>query len=122
MLKPANPSEAYRKVAFDACVAGSKGPELVRLCIDDVGAALGQALWADTNDRADLRRNSLARAQQGITALRLGVDRKNPLGPALLTLYEAMATTITACRFRFDPAAIGRVRGDLADIARAMLG
>jgi len=121
MLKPANPSEAYRKVAFDACVAGSKGPELVRLCIDDVGAALGQALWAETNGRADLRRNSLARAQQGIAALRLGVDRKNPLGPALLTLYEAMATTITACRFRFDPAAIGRVRGDLADIARAML-
>ena len=121
MLKPANPSEAYRKVAFDACVAGSKGPELVRLCIDDVGAALGQALWAETNGRADLRRNSLARAQQGIAALRLGVDRKNPLGPALLTLYEAMATTITACRFRFDPAAIGRVRDDLADIARAML-
>jgi flagellin-specific chaperone FliS len=122
MLKPANPSEAYRKVAFDACVAGSKGPELVRLCIEDVAAALGQSLWADANGREVLRRSALARAQQGIAAMRVGVDGKNPLGPALITLYEAMASTVTACRFRFDPAAIRRVREDLSDIARAMLG
>ncbi len=122
MLKPANPSEAYRKVAFDACVAGSRGPELVRLCIEDLGAALGQALWANANGREDIRRSALVRAQGGLAALRVGVDRKNPLGPALLTLYEAMASTVTACRFRFDPGAIGRVREDLDDIARAMLG
>ena len=122
MLKPANPSEAYRKVAFDACVAGSKGPELVRLCIEDVGAALGQAVWADSNDRAEIRRNALARAQSGLVAMRMGVDRKNPLGPALLTLYEAMSSSVTASRFRFDAAAIGRVRADLDDVARAMLG
>lgn len=122
MLKPANPSEAYRKVAFDACVAGSKGPELVRLCIEDVGAALGQSLWAHANGREDIRRSALVRAQNGLAALRVGVDRKNPLGPALLTLYDAMASTVTACRFRFDPAAIRRVRDDLSDIARAMLG
>lgn len=122
MLKPANPSEAYRKVAFDACVAGSRGPDLVRLCIEDLAAALGQALWANAKGRDDIRRSALVRAQGGLAALRLGVDRKNPLGPALLTLYDAMASTVTACRFRFDPAAIGRVRDDLADIARAMLG
>jgi flagellin-specific chaperone FliS len=122
MLKPANPSEAYRKVAFDACVAGSKGTELVRLCIEDLGAALDQALWAHANVREDIRRSALVRAQNGLAALRAGVDRKNPLGPALLTLYDAMASTVTACRFRFDPAAIRRVREDLSDIARAMLG
>ncbi|HSG56199.1 MAG TPA: hypothetical protein VLA45_12165, partial [Paracoccaceae bacterium] len=114
--------EAYRKVAFDACVAGSRGPELVRLCIEDLGTALGQALWANANGREDIRRSALVRAQGGLAALRVGVDRKNPLGPALLTLYEAMASTVTACRFRFDAGAIGRVRDDLDDIARAMLG
>lgn len=122
MLKRANPSEAYRKIAFDACVAGSKGPELVRLCLDDVQAALGQALWGEGNGRVDVRRAALARAQSGIAALRFGVDQTNPLGPALVTLYDAMAATVTANRFRFDAAAIARVRGDVADISKAMLG
>jgi flagellin-specific chaperone FliS len=122
MLKPANPTEAYRKVAFDACVAGSKGADLVRLCIEEVDAALARAMWAEAPDRADVRRAALARAQAGLGALRLGVDKGNPLGPALLTLYEAMAATVTACRFRYDAAAILRVRTDLAEISRAMLG
>lgn len=122
MLKRANPSEAYRKIAFDACVAGSKGPDLVRLCLDDVQAALGQALWGEQNGRVDIRRSALARAQSGLAALRFGVDPANPLGPALVTLYDAMAATVTANRFRFDAAAIGRVRADLTDISKAMLG
>ena len=122
MLKPANPTDAYRKVAFDACVAGSKGPDLVRLCIEEVDTALNRALWADRSDRPDVRRTALARAQAGLGALRLGVDKANPVGPALLTLYEAMSATVTACRFRFDAAAIARVQGDLADIGKAMLG
>ncbi len=122
MLQRANPSEAYRKVAFDACVAGSKGPELVRLCLDDVQAALGQALWGEENSRVDVRRSALARAQSGLAALRFGVDQANPLGPALVTLYDAMAATVTANRCRFDAAAIGRVRADVADVSKAMLG
>lgn len=122
MLKRANPSEAYRKIAFDACVAGSNGPDLVRLCLEDVQAALGQALWAENNSRSDLRRGALARAQSAIAALRFGVDPANPLGPALVTLYDAMAATVTANRFRFDAAAIGRVLDDLKDISKAMLG
>ncbi len=96
--------------------------QLVRLCIEEVDAALARALWAEAQDRAEVRRAALARAQAGLGALRLGVDKNNPLGPALLTLYEAMAATVTASRFRFDAAAITRVRADLADIARAMLG
>ena len=122
MLKPANPTDAYRKIAFDACVAGSKGPDLVRLCIEEVDTALNRALWANGADRPDVRRDAMARAQAGLGALRLCVDKTNPVGPALLTLYEAMSATVTASRFRFDAAAIARVRTDLSDIARAMLG
>lgn len=122
MMRTATPSEAYRRVDFDARVAGSSGLDLVRLCLADVDAALGQAIWANENGREDIRRNGLARAQSGLGALRLGVDRTNPVGPALLTLYEAMSATVTACRFRFDAAAIARVRADLRDIAAAMRG
>ncbi len=122
MMRTATPSEAYRRVDFDARVAGSSGLDLVRLCLADVDAALGQAIWANENGREDIRRNGLARAQSGLGALRLGVDRTNPVGPALLTLYEAMSATVTACRFRFDAAAIARVRADLRDISTAMRG
>lgn len=120
MLKPVDPEEAYRKVAFDARVAGSSGPDLVRLCLDEVEAALSRALWADARSLVDMRREALARAQAGISALSLGVDKGSSLGPALLTLYGAMASTVTASRFRFDAAAIGRVRADLAEIRQAM--
>lgn len=122
MLKPRNPSDAYRRIAFDACVAGSKGPDLVRLCLEEVDAALTRAMWADGAGRTDVRRDALARAQAGLGALRLGVDKASALGPALLTLYEAMAATVTASRFRFDAAAIARVRADIADVRSAMLG
>lgn len=121
MFKPANPGEAYRKVAFDACVAGAYGPELVRLCIEDVRAALDQALWADANDRADIRRNALARAQNGLAALRLGVDPDSSLAIALLTFYDSMARSVTASLFRFDRPAIEGVRTDIDDVARAIL-
>lgn len=121
MFKPANPGEAYRKVAFDACVAGSSGPALVRLCIEDVRAALDQALWADANARADIRRNALARAQNGLAALRLGVDPESSLATALLTFYDSMARSVTASQFSFDRAGIEAVRTDIDDVARAIL-
>ena len=122
LFRSTDPHEAYRRVELDARVAGSQGRDLVGLCIKDVDAALGQALWAHEHDRPDLRRRALARAQNGLGALRLGVDPTSPLGPTLLTFYEALARGVIAAQVRFDPAQVAQVRGDLADVGRAMLG
>lgn len=122
MFKPSNPADAYRKVAFDASVAGSTGENLVRLCIDDLRAALTQALWGDVNDNHAIRRKALARAQKGLVALRVGVDPKGDLAPALMTFYDSMARGVTASQFNFDRPALERVLEDIDDIARAILG
>lgn len=121
MFKPLNPAEAYRRVELDACVAGSSGADLVRLCIGDVRAALKQALWANANGRDDIRRGALARARTGLVALRLGVDMASGLGPALLTFYDSMAHSIGASQLRFDREGIERVQTDLDDVASAIL-
>lgn len=121
MFRPADPHEAYRRVELDARVAGSKGRDLVELCIRDVEAALGQAIWAHANERPDIRRRALARAQNALGALRLGVDPASPLGPTLLTFYEGLSRSVIACQLRFDPALADSVRGDIGEVGRAML-
>lgn len=121
MLRPADPHEAYRRVELDARIAGSRGADLVRLCLRDVDAALGQALWAHDNARPDVRRRALDRAQNGLGALRLGVDRKSPMGPALLTFYEGLGRLVMANQIRFDAAQVAQVRTDLDEVSQAML-
>ena len=122
MLRFADPHETYRRVELDARVAGSGGRDLVDLCLREVDAALGQALWAQDNDRADLRRRALVRAQNGLGALRLGVDPKSALGPTLLTFYDGLMQGVVGCQVRFDAGRVQQVRGDLAEVGRAMLG
>ena len=122
MLRQADPHETYRRVELDARVAGSSARDLVELCLREVDAALGQALWAHDNDRPDVRRRALVRAQNGLGALRLGVNVKSALGPTLLTFYDGMMHGVVGCQVRFDPARVAAVRGDLADVAGAMLG
>ena len=122
MLRAVDPHEAYRRVELDARVAGSHGADLVRLCLREVDAALGQALWAQANDRPDVRRRALERAQNGLGALRLGVDRQSPVAPALLTFYEGLAATVGQNQVRFDPARVEGVRVDLAEVTSALLG
>lgn len=122
MLRAIDPHEAYRRVELDARVAGSRGADLTRLCLREVDTALGQALWAQENDRPDVRRRALERAQNGLGALRLGVDRQNPVAPALLTFYEGLAATVTHNQVRFDAVRVEEVRVDLAEVTSAMLG
>ncbi len=117
MLRAVDPIEAYRRVELDACVAGSDAGELVLLCIAHVRAALSQAIWADRHNRREVRVQALGRARSGLTALRLGVDRANPLADDLLTLYGAMEDTVTANQFRFNRPAIDRLTADLDEIA-----
>ena len=122
MLRAVDPHEAYRRVELDARVAGTHGADLTRLCLSEVDVALGQALWAHDNQRPDVRRRALERAQNGLGALRLGVDRQSPVGPALLTFYEGLAAAVAQNQVRFDAARVEEVRVDLADVASAMLG
>jgi flagellin-specific chaperone FliS len=117
MLRHADPAETYRRIDLDARVTGSGGADLVLLCMDHAGAALSQALWADRHGGRDACGKALARARSGIVALRLGVDSAIPLAEQLLTLYGAMETSITASQFRFNRAAMERVKADLDDIA-----
>lgn len=120
MLRAIDPHEAYRRVELDARVAGSHGADLVRLCLREVDMALGQALWAQGNQRPDVRRRALERAQNGLGALRLGVDRQNPVGPALLAFYQGLAAKVAQGQGRFDPARIGQVRAELAEVTAAL--
>jgi len=117
MLRVIDPTEAYRRIEFDACVAGSDAGELVLLCIAHVRAALSQAIWADRQGRSELRVRSLGQARSGLVALRMGVDRTNPLADDLLTLYGAMEDAVTAAQFRFNRPAIDRLTADLDEIA-----
>lgn len=121
MLRAIDPHEAYRRVELDARVAGSNGADLVRLCLREVDVALGQALWAQANQRPDVRRRALERAQNGLGALRLGVDRQSPVAPALLAFYEGLGATVAQNQVRFDPARVEGVRVDLAEVTSAML-
>ena len=105
-----------------ACIRSSiSSPALVRLCIEDVRAALDQALWTDANTRSDIRRKALARAPNGLSALRLGVDPESSLAGARLTFYDSMARTVTGSLVRFDRSGIEGVRTDIDDVARAIL-
>lgn len=122
MFRPADPHEAYRRVQLDARVAGSSSRDLVELCIRDVEAALGQAIWANGNDRPDVRRRALARAQNALGALRLGVDPASAMGPALLTFYEGLSRSVITCQLRFDAELAASVRADIGEVGRAMLG
>lgn len=122
MLRAVDPHEAYRRVELDARVAGSHGADLTRLCLREVDTALGQALWAQENQRPDVRRRALERAQNGLGALRLGVDRQNPVAPALLTFYEGLTATVAQNQVRFDPARVAAVKADLAEVTSALLG
>lgn len=117
MLRAIDPTEAYRRIELDACIAGSDPGELVLLCIAHVRAALSRALWADRNDRKELRLQSLSSARSGLGALRVGIDRSNAIADDLLTLYGAMEDSVTASQFRFNAQAIARLCADLDEIA-----
>lgn len=117
MLRVMDPAAAYRRIEFDACVAGSDAGDLVLLCIAHVRAALSQAIWADRQDNRESRVRALGQARSGLVALRMGVDRASPIANDLLTLYGAMEDSVTASQFRFNRPAMDRLTIDLDEIA-----
>ncbi|MCR2832793.1 flagellar protein FliS [Parerythrobacter lacustris] len=122
MLQTLDPAKAYRMVDFDARVGGLAGPDLVRLCFEEIDAALDRALWAHDRQRTELRYKSLERAQLGVSALLLGLDRSHPAAASLDTFYRSLVTRLMASRRAFDPADVAEVRRDMADVRQSFFG
>lgn len=122
MLKRTDPAAAYKRVDFEALVAGSDSDGLVRMCFSDANAALDRALWADANHRADVRRKALERAQMGIITLLSGLDMAQPVSKSLDVFYRSLLARVTNAQKHFNRTAVEMTRDDLADIAASLTG
>lgn len=122
MRQRPDPAAAYKRVDFEALVSASDADGLVRVCFDDVGAALDRALWADRNQRMDIRRSALQRAQMGLLTLLSGLDMGQPVSRSLDVFYRSMLARVTNGQKHFDRTAIEMTRDDLADIAKSIMG
>ncbi len=121
MLALRSPQEAYRRVHFDARVEAASARELVSLCYEQLGSALAGALIAhDSRDNAAKSR-AVTRALSAVTALQLGIEGEAGVAGALRIFYEAARRTLLDNTLAFDPAAVGALRRDFAEIANALL-
>lgn len=122
MLMHRDPSEAYRRVDFDARVKGATSQQLVDLCLEQVAGSLARAIHAGNSGNNAVKSTALTRAVAALTALQMGVDPAAPMGPALLQLYASARTTILDSVLAFDPATLAQIRQDFIEIRAALLG
>lgn len=120
MIAVMNPSEAYRRVDFDARVTGADPRQLVSLCYEQLIAALSSALFAF--EAADNARKSaaLTRALTSLTALQMGIRGEDKVAAALHQLYESARRAMLDSVLEFNAKAITTLRDDFAEIAKAM--
>ena len=120
MLALRNPSEAYRRIDFDARVEGADPRTLVMLCYESLVSSLGTALFA--HDRGDNRAKSaaLTRAVSALTALLLGIEGQEGISAHLRAFYEAARRRVLDNVIAFSPDQIVQVREDIREIAAAM--
>ena len=121
MIAQTSPLEAYRRVDFDARVAGADPAQLVVLCYEQLIASRGSARFAAERGDTALKSQSLTRALAALTALRLGVSGTGGIAPALLQMFEAARKAVLDSVLVFDPRTIGLIRQDFIEISRAML-
>jgi len=122
MLLGRDPSEAYRRVDFDARVKGATSRQLVDLCLEQVAGSVGRAIHASGRGDNGAKSAALTRAIAALTALQMGVDPDAPTGQALLQLYASARTTILDSVLAFNPAELAQIRQDFIEIRTAMLG
>lgn len=120
MRVPLSPHEAYRRVDFDARVAGADPHQLVSMCYEQLAAALGTALFAHDRGDNQLKGQSLTRALSAIAALQLGVSGEENIARALRHLYKAARKSVLDSAVKFDPAVIQSIRQDFLDISHAL--
>lgn len=120
MIAQTSPLEAYRRVDFDARVAGAGPTQLVLLCYEQLIGSLGSALFASERGDNRLKCQSLTRALAVLTALQLGVIEASGIAPALLQLYEAARKSVLDSALNFDARTITTMRQDFIDISQAI--
>jgi flagellin-specific chaperone FliS len=120
MLASRNPAEAYRRVDFDARVAGADPQGLVALCYEQVVAALGSAGFAHQSGDNRAKSKAITRALAAVTALQLGVSGEGGVVDALRQFYESARRSLIDNALNFDPDKIADIRHDFADIAAAV--
>lgn len=116
-----NPQEAYRRVDFDARVAGADSRQLVALCYEQLNTALGTALFAAQTGDNRLKSQSLTRALSAITALQLGISSSAGVGGALRQFYDSARKAVLDSVLDFDADTIAEIRRDCSEVAAAML-
>jgi flagellar biosynthetic protein FliS len=120
MLALRNPSEAYRRIDFDARVEGADPRTLVILCYESLVSSLGTALFA--HERGDNRAKSaaLTRAVSALTALLLGIEGQDGISAHLRAFYEAARRRVLDNVIAFSPDQVREVREDIREIASAL--
>lgn len=121
MLMRRNPSEAYRRVDFDARVNGADPRQLLDLCLEQLTGSLASAIHAERGGDNAAKSAALTRAVASLTALQMGVDMANPMAPALMQLYQAARKSVLDSAVRFDAGTLETIRQDFLEIRQAML-
>ncbi len=119
MLAQTNPQTAYRRVDFDARVAGANPAQLVALCYERFASSLGSALHAAGRDDNHAKSQALTRALAALTALELGLVRGAPLSGTLAQIYAAARRSVLDSVLAFDALSLDQLRQDFAVIAAA---
>lgn len=114
-----SPQEAYRRVDFDARIAGADPMQLVVLCYEQLASALGTAVHAHRMEDRSRKSAALTRALSAITALAMGLDREQPISAAIATMLEAARKTVLGSVLQFDAEALATLKLDVQDIANA---
>lgn len=120
MLTATHPATAYRRIEFDARVAGADPRQLVLLCYERLLGGLDRALHAGQRNDNTAKSSALTEALAAITALQLGVNRLHPLAAALDQLYGAAREAVLGSVVAFDSVALNRLRGDIAEVAQGL--
>lgn len=116
-----NAAAAYRRVDLDARIEASARGDLTRICLEEVIAALGQALIAleRAPDRAP--RDPLARAHGIALWLAQSVADDNPLQEQLRQFYGGLAALIRRNMTQTRAMEIRQARDDFADVLDAAM-
>lgn len=115
-----SPAEAYRRVDFDARVAGADPQALVALCYEQVVWALGSAGFAHMHGDNRAKSRAITRAVAAVTALQLGVCGDGGLAGALYQFYESARRTLISNALSFDAEQMAAMRQDFVEIASAV--
>lgn len=97
-------------------------PELPVEGLDErVVGGLASSLHAQKRGDNALKSQSLTRSIAALTALQMGIDRAQPIAPALIQYYEAARQALLQSAIRFDPVTIARIQADFSELRQSLL-